>query len=588
MAARGSAARSQRSIGSRGNEQTLVERRGRGARLAGASPRRPPRTAATRSTRYRVKATAKNLEELALAGFDVTEGRRGRRRSRSSARAAQVAQARRRGLSRRRQGPRGRTARARSAPGSAPRGRAGRRPAATPPTTSGPATTASRATARSSTSSSTTGSREHPSIVKKVVARHAPTSGRDIVALKVTKDAKTTHRRHAPGRALQRDAARARVAGRRDLPAHARLLRRQLRQDNDAASEVTALVDTRELWFVCVTNPDGYEYTFTPGNRLWRKNMADNDGNGVRGEPDDGVDPNRNFATNWGRDDEGSSPDPDVGDLPRPGPDSEPETKAMKELCGPRPLRRSARTTTPRPSCCCGRRASSSTRRRRTTRSSRRWPATTPPAIADFTRTTTADHGQPLRPGPVGRALHHQRRRARRRLPQHGILAFTPEGTAAERPERLRLRVRGRRGRRSRPSSCATCSSSLDLARVGRRPGEPDLAPRQHGRRTSTSTRSPSPTATRSPCRSTRQAVARHGQAALPHQRRRAQTGVDDGVHAAASATTRTPASTTTACAAWSTGTKPGDEVEVWFEPAAASRPRTSPTRRVRDRATRC
>ena len=44
----------------------------------------------------------------------------------------------------------------------------------------------------------------------------------------------------------------------------------------------TELVNTRELWFVCVNNPDGYEYTFTPGNRLWRKNMADNDGNGVR------------------------------------------------------------------------------------------------------------------------------------------------------------------------------------------------------------------------------------------------------------------------------------------------------------------
>jgi hypothetical protein len=27
---------------------------------------------------YRVKATAKNLEKLAMAGFDVTEGRRGR------------------------------------------------------------------------------------------------------------------------------------------------------------------------------------------------------------------------------------------------------------------------------------------------------------------------------------------------------------------------------------------------------------------------------------------------------------------------------------------------------------------------------
>ena len=44
-----------------------------------------------------------------------------------------------------------------------------------------------------------------------------------------------------------------------------------------AGVEVTKLVDSTELWFVCVNNPDGYEYTFTPGNRLWRKNLADND-----------------------------------------------------------------------------------------------------------------------------------------------------------------------------------------------------------------------------------------------------------------------------------------------------------------------
>ena len=72
------------------------------------------------------------------------------------------------------------------------------------------------------------------------------------------------------------------------------------------AAEVTQLVDTRELWFACISNPDGYEYTFTEDNRLWRKNMADNDGDGIRGEAEDGVDPNRNYSTNWGLDNEGS------------------------------------------------------------------------------------------------------------------------------------------------------------------------------------------------------------------------------------------------------------------------------------------
>ena len=87
--------------------------------------------------------------------------------------------------------------------------------------------------------------------------------------------------------------------------------------DNATEEEVTELVNTRELWFSCISNPDGYEYTFTPGNRLWRKNMADNNGNGVRGEVVDGVDPNRNHAAHWGLDNEGSSDSVDLRDLPR-------------------------------------------------------------------------------------------------------------------------------------------------------------------------------------------------------------------------------------------------------------------------------
>jgi hypothetical protein len=94
---------------------------------------------------------------------------------------------------------------------------------------------------------------------------------------------------------------------------------------------IRKLVDTTELWFLPVANPDGYDFTFTPGNRLWRKNLRDNDGDGVI-TPGDGVDPNRNFSTKWGYDNEGSSPSPASETYRGPSPASEPETRALDGL----------------------------------------------------------------------------------------------------------------------------------------------------------------------------------------------------------------------------------------------------------------
>ena len=63
--------------------------------------------------------------------------------------------------------------------------------------------------------------------------------------------------------------------------------------------KIRRIVDTTELWFVPVANPDGYDYTFTEGNRLWRKNLRDNDGDGeITGV--DGVDLNRNYPYQLG------------------------------------------------------------------------------------------------------------------------------------------------------------------------------------------------------------------------------------------------------------------------------------------------
>jgi hypothetical protein len=94
---------------------------------------------------------------------------------------------------------------------------------------------------------------------------------------------------------------------------------------------LTRLVDTTELWFLPVANPDGYDYTFTEGNRLWRKNLRDNNGDGQI-TSGDGVDLNRNFAEKWGYDNEGSSDDPGSETFRGARAGSEPETQALDTL----------------------------------------------------------------------------------------------------------------------------------------------------------------------------------------------------------------------------------------------------------------
>ena len=95
-------------------------------------------------------------------------------------------------------------------------------------------------------------------------------------------------------------------------------------------AQIRSCCGSTELWFVPVANPDGYDYTFTD-DRLWRKNLRDNDGDGQITFAD-GVDPNRNFPTHWGYDNEGSSPLPDSDTYRGPSPRSEPETRALDDL----------------------------------------------------------------------------------------------------------------------------------------------------------------------------------------------------------------------------------------------------------------
>ena len=275
------------------------------------------------------------------------------------------------------------------------------------------------------------------SIVKKVILGKTH-MGRDIVALKVTR----TPRRAPTTRARRCSTTRCstRASGWPARPASARCStsRATTARATPDGAIATELVNTRELWFVCVNNPDGYEYTFTPGNRLWRKNMADNNGNGVRGEPVDGVDINRNHATHWGFDNEGSSRRLPLGDLPRHRPGLRARDEGDQEALGHGRLRRSTRTTTPRPSCCCGRTASSSTRRRPTTSSSRPTPATTTARRSPTRSTTPATEeweitGHRFDPD-IGAELYITNGDLTDDAYANGILAYTPEGSSPNIP----------------------------------------------------------------------------------------------------------------------------------------------------------
>ncbi len=96
---------------------------------------------------------------------------------------------------------------------------------------------------------------------------------------------------------------------------------------------LTELVDTTELWLVPVANPDGYDFTFTPGNRLWRKNLHDdNDGDG-RITANDGVDLQPQLPHQVGLRRRGLvAQRKAVTDTGGPLPASEPETRAVDRL----------------------------------------------------------------------------------------------------------------------------------------------------------------------------------------------------------------------------------------------------------------
>lgn len=106
-------------------------------------------------------------------------------------------------------------------------------------------------------------------------------------------------------------------------------LARYLADNQNQASTRLRLTQTR-IWIVPVLNPDGYQFTFD-GDRLWRKNLRDNNRNGVV-DAADGVDLNRNYPYKWAFDGSGSSDAERSGTYRGPEPGSEPETQALMDL----------------------------------------------------------------------------------------------------------------------------------------------------------------------------------------------------------------------------------------------------------------
>ncbi|MGW1773075.1 M14 family zinc carboxypeptidase [Streptomyces sp. NPDC002104] len=168
---------------------------------------------------------------------------------------------------------------------------------------------------------------ENPGLTK-VVSIGKTVQGKDILALKVSKNAKRTRDGDKPSTLfMSNQHAREWIT-----PEMTRRLMHHTLDNYGKDPRITKLVDSTELWFLLSANPDGYDYTFAPdGQRLWRKNLRDNNADG-KITAVDGVDLNRNFAYKWGYDNEGSSPNQSSETYRGAKAASEPETVALDKF----------------------------------------------------------------------------------------------------------------------------------------------------------------------------------------------------------------------------------------------------------------
>ncbi|MFO7895718.1 MAG: M14 family zinc carboxypeptidase [Candidatus Cloacimonadales bacterium] len=100
--------------------------------------------------------------------------------------------------------------------------------------------------------------------------------------------------------------------------------------------EIKENINNTELWVVPIVNPNGHQVVTEQIDVWWRKNIRDNNENGVfdteydGGAGADGVDINRNYGFAWGF--VGASGNPSSTIYHGPNEFSEPETQAMQNL----------------------------------------------------------------------------------------------------------------------------------------------------------------------------------------------------------------------------------------------------------------
>lgn len=168
--------------------------------------------------------------------------------------------------------------------------------------------------------------RRNPQLVKLEVLGHTG-QGREIIAVKLTQGANEVPDGARPA-VLYSSTQHAREWISTEI--NRRLMNHYISRWRANDKPVRRVLRTTELWFILVANPDGYQYTFEH-ERLWRKNLRDNDDDGEITLAD-GVDPNRNFPNHWGWDEEGSSSITSSQTYRGPEALSEPETEAMVGL----------------------------------------------------------------------------------------------------------------------------------------------------------------------------------------------------------------------------------------------------------------